>query len=217
MAELRTEEEQIEAIKRWWKKNGSSLLLGIALALAIVFGWQAWQNHQANQKARSAADFGQLIQQATTASTDEDRESVMFLANRVRENYSGTAYAVYAALIQANQQMMASNDPAAAAETLQWALAQAESGSALSLIVRSRLARTQYGAGNYDAALQTIRSAGDAGEFAGLLAELEGDILVATGDKTGAEKAYRRASETGGDTIGVIRQKLASLGVGGDS
>ena len=45
MAEMRTEEEQIEAIKQWWKKNGSSLLIGVGLALAIVFGWQAWQNH----------------------------------------------------------------------------------------------------------------------------------------------------------------------------
>ena len=217
MADLRTEEEQIEVIKRWWKKNGSSLLLGIALALAIVFGWQAWQSHQANQKAQAAADFGRLIQQATTASSDEDRESVSYLADKVREDHSGTAYAVYAMLIQANQRMMADNDPAAAAESLQWALDQTDAGSALSLIVRSRLARAQYGAGNYDAALATVRGATDPGEFAGLLAELEGDILVASGDKAGAEEAYRRASDIGGDSIGILRQKLASLGVGGDA
>ena len=50
MAELRTEEEQVQAIKDWWKNNGSSLLIGIGAALAIVFGWQAWQNHQATNQ-----------------------------------------------------------------------------------------------------------------------------------------------------------------------
>jgi predicted negative regulator of RcsB-dependent stress response len=218
MAEMRTEEEQIEAIKQWWKKNGSSLLIGIALALAIVFGWQAWQNHQANQQAKAAADFGQLIQQATEASSDEDRESVAYLANKVRDDHGGTAYAVYAMLILANQQMMADNAPAAAAESLQWALDQSGSSEALSLVVRTRLARAQYGAGDYDAALATVRGADNAGEFEGLLAELEGDILLATGDQSGAEEAYLRARESGGDGgIGLLRQKLASLGVGGDA
>ena len=41
MAEMRTEEETVQAIKDWWKKNGSSLLIGVGAALAIVFGWQA--------------------------------------------------------------------------------------------------------------------------------------------------------------------------------
>ncbi len=41
MAELRTEEEQIEAIKRWWKENGVSLLIGAAIAAAGVFAWKA--------------------------------------------------------------------------------------------------------------------------------------------------------------------------------
>ncbi|MCK7543194.1 tetratricopeptide repeat protein [Marinobacter bryozoorum] len=216
MAEMRTEEEQIEAIKQWWKKNGASLLIGIALALAIVFGWQAWQNHQANKQAQAASDFGQLMQQATEASSDEDFESVAYLANQVRDEHSDTAYAVYAMLILANQQMMADNDPAAAAESLQWALDQSGS-EALSLVVRTRLARAQYGAGEYEAALSTVRGAGNAGQFEGLLAELEGDILLASGDQAGAEKAYLKARDAGGDGgIGLLRQKLASLGIGGD-
>ena len=61
MAELRTEEEQVQAIKDWWKKNGSSLLIGIGAALAIVFGWQAWQNHQAQQRTEAANQFANLL------------------------------------------------------------------------------------------------------------------------------------------------------------
>ncbi|MEX2327847.1 MAG: tetratricopeptide repeat protein, partial [Pseudomonadales bacterium] len=40
-----TDEEQIEAIKKWWDENGKSILIGIVLALGGVFGYQAWDNH----------------------------------------------------------------------------------------------------------------------------------------------------------------------------
>jgi len=52
MAELRTDEEQVEAIKQWWKNNGSSLLIGIGAALAIAFGWQAWQTSRPSSVPR---------------------------------------------------------------------------------------------------------------------------------------------------------------------
>ncbi|GGY66517.1 YfgM family protein [Marinobacter zhanjiangensis] len=219
MAEMRTEEEQIEAIKQWWKKNGSSLLIGIGLALALVFGWQAWQNHQANKQAEAAADFAELMQQAQQASGEEDRESVTYLANQVREQHGDTTYAVYAMLILANQQMMADGDPAAAAETLQWALDQSGSSDALSLVVRTRLARAQYGAGELDDALATVRGADDTGAFEGLLAELEGDILVASGDTAGAEEAYLRARDSGRmeGSIGLLQRKLDNLAIGSDA
>lgn len=218
MAEMRTEEEQIEAIKQWWKKNGSSLLIGVGLALALVFGWQAWQNHQANKQAEAASDFAQLMQQAQQASSEEDRESVAYLAKQVREEHGDTTYAVYAMLILANQQMMADGDAESAVDTLQWALDQSGSSKALSLVVRTRLARAQYGAGDYDAALSTVRGADNAGSFEGILAELEGDILLASGDTEAAGQAYRRARDAGRmDQIGLLQRKLDSLGVGGDA
>lgn len=219
MAEMRTEEEQIEAIKQWWKKNGSSLLIGVGLALAIVFGWQAWQNHQANQQAEAAADFAQLMQQAQQGgASEEDRESVAYLAEQMREKHGDTAYAVYAMLILANQQMMTDNDPAAAADTLQWALEQIGSGEALSLVVRTRLARAQYGAGQYEEALATVRGGDNTGAFEAILAELEGDILIANGDTDGAREAYVRARDAGQQGgVGLLQRKLESLGVGSEA
>ncbi len=218
MAEMRTEEEQIEAIKNWWKKNGSSLLIGIVLALAIVLGWQAWQNQQENQRAEAANAFNQLLQAAGQASSQEDRESVAFLASQIREEHGDSAYATYAMMLLASQQMMADNDPAAAVENLEWAMAQVEDGAALGLVIRTRLARAQYGAGQYEDALATVRGAGDAGAFESLMAELEGDILLASGDRSGAEQAYLRARDAAsGQGMGLLRLKLEDLGIGGDA
>ncbi len=50
-----TEEEQIAQMKDWWQRNGKPLLTGGALALALVFGWQAWQQYQTNQAQGAGA------------------------------------------------------------------------------------------------------------------------------------------------------------------
>ena len=58
MTEFRTEEEQIAALKKWWNDNSKSLLIGVGLALAIVFGWKAYQNSQIQMKSELNRIFG---------------------------------------------------------------------------------------------------------------------------------------------------------------
>ncbi|WP_315982668.1 tetratricopeptide repeat protein [Aliamphritea spongicola] len=62
MAELRTEEEQVEALKKWWQENGKSLVLGVLLAGAIIFAWKGWQNSQQVKAETAAALYQNLIQ-----------------------------------------------------------------------------------------------------------------------------------------------------------
>jgi len=38
--EFSTEDEQVEAIKKWWKENGTSLIVGVVLGLSVLFGWR---------------------------------------------------------------------------------------------------------------------------------------------------------------------------------
>lgn len=215
MAELRTEEEQVQAIKDWWKRNGSSLLIGIGAALAIVFGWQAWQNHQAQQRAEAANQFASLL---NAFSSGEDTETVAFVAETLRNDYTDSAYAIYGNLVLARQQMMEQGDPAAAAESLSWALEQAAEQPALALVIRNRLARAQFAAQDYEAALATVDGAQNADAFAAVFSELRGDILLAQGDREGARDAYlaaREQSEQG--RSGVLELKLSDLGVGEDA
>jgi predicted negative regulator of RcsB-dependent stress response len=39
-----TDDEKVEAIKKWWKDNGISVATGVVIGLAVVFGWRAWGN-----------------------------------------------------------------------------------------------------------------------------------------------------------------------------
>ncbi|WP_309044363.1 YfgM family protein [Marinobacter sediminicola] len=218
MAEMRTEEEQVQAIKDWWKKNGSSLLIGIGAALAIVFGWQAWQNHQEQQRAEAANQFATLLNAFGNQADDTAGETVDFVANTLREDHAESAYAVYGNLILARQQLVEDKDAEAAVASLEWALEKAGDHKALALVVRNRLARAQFSAERYDDALATIDGAGDvesADAFTAIFSELRGDILLAKGDKKGALDAYLAAREQSQQgRSGILELKLSDLGVG---
>lgn len=216
MAELRTDEEQVEALKQWWKNNGSSLLIGIGAALAIVFGWQAWQNYQAQQRTEAANQFVNLMN--AFGSDDENRaDTVVFMAQTLREDHADSAYAVYANLMLARVQLMQNDDAEGAVASLQWALEKSADTLPLSLVVRSRLARAQMALEEFDAALATLDGADSTDAFAAMFAELRGDILLAKGDQNGAREAYMDARNQDGDNrSGVLELKLADLGVGGD-
>lgn len=217
MAELRTEEEQVQAIKDWWKKNGSSLLIGIGAALAIVFGWQAWQNHEAQQRTEAANQFASLLNAFGDQADETSSNTVAFVAETLREDYSDSAYAVYGNLILARQQLM-DGESEAAIDSLNWALDKTGEQQALELVVRSRLARAQFDAGQYDEALATVDGAAEADSFAAIFSELRGDILLAQGDRDGAREAYLAAREQSQQgRSGILELKLSDLGVGEDA
>ena len=214
MAELRTEEEQVQAIKDWWKKNGSSLLIGIGAALVIVFGWQAWQSHQAQQRAEAANEFATLL---NAFSAGDDAETVAFVAETLRNDYADSAFAIYGNLVLARQQMMSQEDPAAASSSLSWALDQAGDHPALTMVIRNRLARAQFATGDYQQALATLEAAGESDAFDAIFAELRGDIRLAMGDRDAARNAYLAAKEQSQQKNSILELKLSDLGVGGDA
>ncbi|MBZ2170027.1 YfgM family protein [Marinobacter sp. F4216] len=217
MAELRTEEEQVQAIKDWWKNNGSSLLIGVGAALAIVFGWQAWQNHQTQQRAEAAAQFANLLNTFGNQADETAGETVEFVAKSLREEHGDSAYAVYGNLILAKQYLL-DGETESAIDSLTWAKDQAGDHQALKLVIENRLARAQFDAGQYDEALATIDGVDEAGTFAPIFSELRGDILLAKGDSEGAKKAYLAAREASPEgRSGILELKLSDLGVGGDA
>ena len=95
-----TEEEQLAQIKEWWQRNGKPLLLGGALALVVVFGWQFWQKHQLNQAQGASALYQQLLNVAL-AESGADTAEVSRLGNLLQKEFSGSHYAQYGSLFLA--------------------------------------------------------------------------------------------------------------------
>ncbi|RDE23015.1 hypothetical protein DV711_10745 [Motiliproteus coralliicola] len=194
MAELRTEEEQVEAIKNWWKENGRSTVIGVAVAVIAVFGWRGWQDHQ-RQTAENASVLYQsmvekaLVQPGQTLS-EEDRKSAEYMANQLKSDYQSTGYAQYAALWLAKLQADQGKLDAAKAE-LKW-LVEQKPEAPIAQVAKLRMSQLLLAEGDAQAALTQLGSAPEKG-FEAAYFELKGDLLNALGRAAEARQAYQSA------------------------
>ena len=98
MEQYRTEEEQVEALKKWWDENGRSTIIAIIIALGLGFGWQGWQKHQEQQAAAASDSYQALLQQLTVSESGADTAALVRLAEEIKAEYPRSTYAQFAAL-----------------------------------------------------------------------------------------------------------------------
>jgi predicted negative regulator of RcsB-dependent stress response len=203
MTEYQTEEEQVEALKRWWKENGTSIVAGVVIGLGGVFGWQAWGNYQDRVGQEASLAFSQLV----STQQKGDVESAGKQADLLRKDYEQSSYAVFAALIQARLKLEA-GDSATARSQLEWAMEHASEVS-LQQLARLNLARIMLSEGDLDGA-EKLASV-DKGGFAGDFAQLRGDIAAQRGDKQAAFDAYTLAMTQQTSNRNLLQMKLDDL------
>lgn len=151
-----SEEEQVEALKKWWKENGRSVVGGIVLGLGAVFGWRYWVDHQTGIAQRASVHLVELNQSVASGKGDLAREQ----AKRIIEQFPGTEYAVFASLNLAKVMQDAGESDAAIAQ-FNWALDNTGE-AALQQIIRLRMARIQLSSGRLDEVEKLIGAAGNA-------------------------------------------------------
>lgn len=202
MTDFKTDEEKAEELKAWWKENGTSVIAGVALAVAALFGWEYWQNH----KTTTAESASALYSESRTAEPEEAAR----MLQQLQDEYGSTPYGAMAALRTAKNHAGA-GEYQQSADTLQWVIDNSNEAEYQD-VARLRLARVLVAMGKPDEALKlTAQEYPEA--FESLLEELKGDIFAAQDKTDEARKAYERAILTNqGGSTEFIQMKLDDLG-----
>ncbi len=210
---LTTEEQQVEAIKKWWKDNWASVVGGVVIGIAIVYGGRMWMETQQGKVRAASTTYEAMIAAVTAGQKDMGLEFGSTLMNQ----YPASPYAVYAALASASIKLE-QKDAAAGRAHLQWALDHA-SDDGMRHITRIRLARLMLGEGQNDEALRLIDAVnGDA--YQGSYDEIRGDLFLAKQQPERAREAYASALQhldPAASERELVQMKLDNLGAGGDS
>jgi len=205
MSEFQSDDEQVEAIKKWWKENGTSVIVGAVLGFGIIFGWQGWSSYQKTQGEEASALYSVVEAALTTGQTDKATGA----AEKVISTFPETVYANFSALALAKL-AYEKGDKDAALKQLQWSMDHA-ADSSLAELARLRMARLLIDMDMLDDAGRVIAASADTalkGEFA----MLSGDLANLRGDTASARASYQKALENGVENMALLRIKLVEVG-----
>ncbi|HPE61840.1 MAG: tetratricopeptide repeat protein [Thiothrix sp.] len=204
MAEhLKTDEEKAEELRAWWRENGISVVAGVGLAIAGLFGWQYWQEHQIK-----SAESASLLYSKSKQTTSHD-EAVQYMTE-LQEDYPSTPYAAMA-MLESAKNYAAEGDYANAAGSLHW-VAENTKEAEYRDVARLRLARVLLADNKADEALALVDQGDYPAAYESLREELRGDIYAAKNENDKARAAYQRAIVTNSDSASdLIQLKLDNL------
>ncbi|MFQ6371398.1 YfgM family protein [Shewanella sp. YIC-542] len=198
-----TEEQQVEAIKRFWKDYGTSILAGAVIGLGALYGWNYYSQYKIDQTEAASEAFNVALSKST------DEAATLAAAAAFDKDHAQPGYSALMQLVVAKAAAEAGNfDKAVTA--LQQVLDNKPS-AAVAAIASLRMARLQAEQGQLDAALTTLSKVADEA-FAAEKAELEGDFYARKGDGEKARSAYALAIEKGGAALSpALQMKLDNL------
>jgi predicted negative regulator of RcsB-dependent stress response len=201
------EQEQVDALKAFWKQYGNLITWTITLALAAFAGYNFWLKHERDQATQASTMYGEM--QTAAAAGDGKRTAQVFadMKSRVPKTSYAQLGALLAAKVQADK-----GEAANATATLQWVADNGNEENAA--VAHIRLAGLLADAKKYDDALKQLALVKPA-SFAALVADRQGDIQLAQGQKDAAVKAYKAAYDGLPATTQyriLIDAKLTALG-----
>ena len=170
-------------------------VLAVVLVIGGYFGWQFWGTHQQEQMTEASDVYREMIdviagQQPGSLLSDAQQAQINSIADQLKDDYSRSAYAQFAALVKAKLAVDA-NDLDSAATELQWAM-DANPEAPTERLIRLRIARVEAARGNIDEALKMVQT-GDPAEMKSAYEEAKGDFYLQRGNSDAAFTAYQAA------------------------
>ncbi|MEM0911425.1 MAG: tetratricopeptide repeat protein [Pseudomonadota bacterium] len=198
MDRFETEEQQVEAIKQFWKDNGTAIIIGVVVGIGGIWGWGSYAESQTKAKELASTAYQESIQKMLENS---DATAV----DEFISQHQDSVYSELASLIAA-QQASSEQDYDTAIAALERVAA---AGGELADIANLRLSKVYFENDNIEQALSSLDNiqsfAYDDQRF-----ELKGDLYYAKGQYDQAQSAYNRALvELPGDNN--IQMKLDNI------
>lgn len=203
------EQEQLDQIKHFWNRYGNAITWVAIVIFGSIAAWNAWQYWQAKQSAAASV----LYDEVERAVVDRDAQRMDRAFNDLKDKYGGTAFAQQGALLAAKGLYAAGASDKAKAG-LEWAAGQT-TDPALQAVARLRLSALALEQKDLDGAAKWLEGAMPP-EFAALVADRKGDILISKDQKSEARQAYQQAFNLMDDQVEyrrLIEVKLNALGV----
>jgi predicted negative regulator of RcsB-dependent stress response len=202
------EQEQLDELKAFWKQYGNLITGVLTLALLAFAAWNGWNWYQRDQAKKAGAMFEAL--ELAAAAGDAARGAQVL--KDLQERFPRTAYAQQGGLLAAKL-LAEKGQPDQARAALTW-VADNAAEDEYKTIARLRLAGVLLEAKQHDEALKQLAGA-TAPEFAALVADRRGDVLLAQGKKDEAKAAYEAAYKGMDEKLDyrrLVDAKLTALG-----
>lgn len=180
-----SEEEQVEALKAWWDKNGRMVILAIAVLLLSVLGWKSWMQHKQERLETASVAYQQMMDRMPG-----EPDAAMEAGRAIVGEYSGSIYSTMASLAMAR--IAAEKDDLDSAAAHLKAAAEHANQPELKLLAQLRLSKVLQAQGKLPEALVQVEGV-QAGTLQAAFDEQRGDILVSQGSLKEARAAYINA------------------------
>lgn len=197
-----SEEQQVEAIKDWWKENGKAVVLGVVVGLGGLFGWRYYQDSVVQAQEAASEQYSKAVESIVAKGADSSADVQAFI-----DTSKDSEYAVLAAMQLAKAQVEAGNFEDALTQ-LQWAQSTTKD-AAITPLVTYRIARLMIESSDNAGARAELDKITDTA-WAGRVAELRGDIAIREGDRDAAYTAYTEAQQAQ-DASQALQLKLDDL------
>lgn len=203
--ELSNDNEQVDALRRFFADNGKALVVGVVLGVGALVGWRYWSSHQDGNAKETSASYQQL-----TTALDAKQAKTVDAASKFASENSNT-YGALASLDLAKHFVDEKQLDKAAAQ-LQSGL-KATDDANLQAVLNLRLARIQLQQKKADDALKTLDTVKGDGWVA-IIADIRGEALLSKGDMQGARDAWSKgiASDATPALKEMMQMKMNNLG-----
>ncbi|MGP1718814.1 tetratricopeptide repeat protein [Shewanella frigidimarina] len=198
-----TEEQQVDAIKQFWKDYGTSIVVGAVVGLGGLYGWNTYSDMKVTAAEEASESFQSIVTQSANPA------ALLVQAESFTSEHDQQGYQALLELMVAKSAVEAGDLGKAEASFTK--VIAAQPGSGLGMVAMIRLARIQAEQNNLGMALATLEQVTDKA-FASQREELKGDFLVRQGDLDKAKSAYQAAVDNGGALASpALTMKLDNL------